>query len=294
MRSWRNGPRRSSGLSETFALILLVMLFGSGSPPTRAAELSSLLPANIREAEVITAAAIATYPPFAFVDDKNAPTGIEPELLHALAAKLHVKAQITPIEYPAMLPSIQAGRFEVGLGGFFDTPERRQVVLFVTNMYALGGLLTRKGNPDKIAFDNLCGKTVSTTEGTFQAIHLDLISKECVADGRPTVNIVLMKGTPPQVESLKSGRIAAIYLTKAVMAYMAGQNATDLEDLPGVMPDPSGEKKLQGFILPKSEKQLATALQEALNAAIADGTYARILKKWSIPEDVGVEKATVD
>jgi len=214
--------------------------------------------------------------------------------LRALAEKLGVKAQITPIEYPAMLPSIQAGRFQVGLGGFFDTPERRQVVLFVTNMYAVGGLLTRKDNPDKVAFDDLCGKTVSTTEGTFQAIHLDAINKECIAGGKRAVQIVLMKGTLPQVEALKAGRIGAIYLTKAVMAYMARQNATDLEDIPGVMPDPSGEKKVQGFILPKSEMQLANALQAAMNAAIADGIYARILKKWNIPEDVAVEKAMVD
>jgi len=273
---------------------LLVLLLGSSGSPSGAAELNSLLPVRIRDAGVITAAAIATYPPFAFVDDKNVPTGIEPELLRALAEKLGVKAQITPIEYPAMLPSIQSGRFEVGLGGFFDTPERRQVVLFVTNMYAVGGLLIRKGNPDKIAFDHVCGKTVSTTEGTFQAIHLEAINKECVAGGKPTVNVVLMKGTPPQVEALKAGRTAAIYLTKAVMAYMAGQNAADLEDIPGVMPDPSGEKKLQGFILPKSEMQLATALQAALDAAIADGIYARVLKKWSIPVDVAVEKAMVD
>ena len=60
------------------------------------------------------------------------------------------------------------------------------------------------------------------------------------------------------------------------------------------MPDPSGEKKLQGFILPKSETQLAKALQAAMNAAVADGIYARILKKWNIPQDVAVEKATVD
>jgi len=168
------------------------------------------------------------------------------------------------------------------------------VVLFVTNMYAVGGLLTRKDNPDKVAFDDLCGKTVSTTEGTFQAIHLDAINKECIAGGKRAVQIVLMKGTPPQVEALKAGRIGAIYLTKAVMAYMARQNATDLEDIPGVMPDPSGEKKVQGFILPKSEMQLANALQAAMNAAIADGIYARILKKWNIPEDVAVEKAMVD
>jgi hypothetical protein len=49
-----------------------------------------------------------------------------------------------------MLPSIQAGRFKVGLGGLFDTPGRRQVVLFVTNIYALGGLLSVRVIPTRL------------------------------------------------------------------------------------------------------------------------------------------------
>jgi polar amino acid transport system substrate-binding protein len=37
-----------------------------------------------------------------------------------------------------------------------------------------------------------------------------------------------------------------------------------------------------GYVVPKSEQQFAQAIQQALQALIADGTYKKILDKWGV------------
>src|SRR5580658_7925775 len=122
--------------------------------PAVAEDLHAMLPANVRDAGQLTGAAIPSYPPFVFADAKGESTGIDVDLFRAICDKLGIKAVLTPIEFATILPSVQAGRFDVGIGAFFDTPERRKVVRFIDDLKAIDGLLTRPGNPDKISVDD--------------------------------------------------------------------------------------------------------------------------------------------
>jgi polar amino acid transport system substrate-binding protein len=274
--------RKTTG-TALLALAAFGLLLASGFSQADAADLNTLLPTKVREVGVLTAAAIPSYPPFAFVDSKGEPTGIDSELFRAMAEKLEVKPLITPIEFATILPSVQAGRFDVGLGAYFDTPERRQVVLFVNDLYAIDGLVTRPGNPDKISVDDLCGKTISASQGSAEDTNLNNLSKQCTDNG-----------TPAQIVAVKSGRVSAANVTKAVVAYMASQDAANLAEIPGIVPNASGTKEFQGFIVEKDRMDLAKALEAALNAIIADGSYARILKKWNVPEELWVKQAKLD
>ncbi|WP_439397540.1 hypothetical protein ACRQ5Q_10435 [Bradyrhizobium sp. PMVTL-01] len=42
------------------------------------------------------------------------------------------------------------------------------------------------------------------------------------------------------------------------------------------------------------KKELGESLLEALNELIADGTYVQLLKKWNLPEDSTIGKATIN
>ena len=257
----------------------------------RADDLAAKLPAGVREAGEITAAQNATYPPFAFVNKNNQPDGIEADLLRAIAQKLGVRVVLTPMEFVNIMPALQAGRFELGLGGFFDTAARREVVTFIDYMYAVDGLITRPGNPDHLSVNDLCGKTVSGSETSAEVVNLNALSKLCTAAGKAAIDVVVLKGTPAQVEAVKSGRVMAANVTKAVSAYTASQPGAGLEDVPGVVLNADRQKQLDGIMLRKDESDLANAIEAAMNALIADGTYARILKKWGIPEDLYLKQA---
>jgi polar amino acid transport system substrate-binding protein len=256
-----------------------------------AEDLAAMVPAKVRQAGEITAASNAAYPPFAFADSDNKAAGIEPDLLRAMAEKLGLKAALTPIEFVGIMPALQAGRFDVGLGGFFDTEARRQVVTFIDYMYAVDGLITRPGNPDHISVNDLCGKTISGSETSAEVLNLNALSKRCTDAGKPAIDVVVLKGTPAQIVAVKSGRVMAANVTKAVVVYVASQPGAGVEDVPGLVENADGQKQLDGIMLRKDEPELAKAMEAATNALIADGTYARIMKKWGIPEDLFLKRA---
>jgi ABC-type amino acid transport substrate-binding protein len=78
----------------------------------------------------------------------------------------------------------------------------------------------------------------------------------------------------------------AANVTKAVVVYTASQPGAGVEDVPGLVENADGQKQLDGIMLRKDEADLANAMEAAMNALIADGTYATIMKKWGIPEDL--------
>jgi len=73
-------------MAALLALATFGSLLVSGLSAAYAADLNAMLPANIREAGVLTAAAIPSYPPFVFVDSKGEPTGIDPDLFRAVVS----------------------------------------------------------------------------------------------------------------------------------------------------------------------------------------------------------------
>jgi polar amino acid transport system substrate-binding protein len=267
------------------------LLLAAWCVPAWAQDLAVMVPAKVRQAGVITAASNAAYPPFAFVDSDNQAAGIEPDLLRAMAEKLGVKAVLTPIEFVGIMPALQAGRFDIGLGGFFDTEARRQVATFIDYMYAVDGLITRPGNPDHISVNDLCGKTISGSETSAEVVNLNALSKRCTDAGKPAIDVVVLKGTPAQIVAVKSGRVMAANVTKAVVVYMASQPGAGVEDVPGLVENADGQRQLDGIMLRKDEPELAKAMEVVMNALIADGTYARIFKKWGIPEDLSLKQA---
>jgi polar amino acid transport system substrate-binding protein len=271
--------------------LFCVPWFSAACVCAEAQEPKDLLPAKIRDAGVVNVAANATYPPFAFNDSNGESSGVEPDLMRAIAAKLGIKAVFTGLEFVTIMPSIQAGRFEVGLGGFFDTPARREVARFIDYMYAVDGLVTRAGNPDHISVADLCGKSVSGSESSAEVTNLLALSKQCTDQGKPAIDVVVLKGTPAQIVAVNSGRVAAACVTKAVTVYIASQSGAGVESLPGIVPEASGVKQLDGIMVRKEEPELANAMTAAMDALIADGTYAAIFKKWGLPRDLALPQA---
>lgn len=276
-------------LALTVAL-LVATWYGSGW----AEDLSAMVPAKVRDAGAITIASNAAYPPFAFADSNNQATGIEPDLLRAIAEKLGLRADLTPMEFVGIMPAVQAGRFDVGLGGFFDTEARRQVGSFIDYMYAVDGLIAQPGNPDHVSVGGLCGKTVAGSETSAEVVNLIALSKRCTDEGKPAIDVVALKGTPALVIAIRSGRVMAASVTKAVVVYMASQPGAGVEDVPGVMENADGQKQLDGILVRKDEPDLANAMAAALNAIIVDGTYARIMKKWGIPDELLLTRAILN
>lgn len=292
----RNGRFARQIISVVVAAVAVLGVSGAAATRSFAADgnLNKLLPDAIRQAGEIHVAANTAYPPFAFQAADGRSTGLEPMIVRALAKKLGVKATFTSIDFATILPSIAAGRFDLGVAGYSDTKERQKVVDFVNYLYAVDGLVVLKGNPDKLSTASLCGKTISSSQGAYQTVNLNNLSDACVKSGKPAIKMQVFQGTPAQIVALRSHRVQGSNIDYAVAAYMVQKESGALEQVPGIVPNASGKKLLMGMIVKKGNLKLAEALKAALNAIIADGTYAKILDQWHISKEAKIKKATID
>jgi polar amino acid transport system substrate-binding protein len=91
----------------------------------------------------------ANEAPFAYTLPDGTVTGESPEITKIIFAKMGVnKVAGVLTEWGALIPGLQAGRFDVIAAGMYVTPERREQVLFTDPHYQIGDtLLVAKGNP---------------------------------------------------------------------------------------------------------------------------------------------------
>ncbi|WP_164153232.1 transporter substrate-binding domain-containing protein, partial [Stenotrophomonas maltophilia] len=69
-------------------------------------------------------------------------------------------------EYAALIPGIEAGRFDVASGGISDTEEREEKLDFVNYMRSGGSSLVREAEAAAYrTIDDFCGKATATLLG---------------------------------------------------------------------------------------------------------------------------------
>ncbi len=93
--------------------------------------------------------AIANEPPWTAVNSDGTVTGAAPEVARAVMAKLGVPELVATVsEYGAMIPGLQAGRFDVVTAGLFIKPERCAAVIFSQpDLCDAEAFAVKKGNP---------------------------------------------------------------------------------------------------------------------------------------------------
>lgn len=257
------------------------------SDPTSATSVDeaavALLPAEVKDKGVLTVAMDASYPPFQFFDtDNKTIVGFDVDLSDAIAAKLGLEAKQVNAGFDTILPGLAAKKYDVGQSAFSVTPERAKTVDFVNYLSNGSGIAVKSGNPLGLEMDpmKLCGRPIAAQKGSTQGIEqLPQISKECVAAGQQPVDVLLFPSQNDANLAVTSGRADAVMADSIALATLADQSNGQFELAPGKDYDSA----LMGIALPKGSA-LTPALQAAVDAVYADGQFAQIVSKWSLPE----------
>ncbi len=94
---------------------------------------------------VVRLGTYSSYPPFSFISHGK-PSGLSIELVTEWANRRNWRLDILSMEAVTVVPSVQAGKVDMAIGGFNITPERRKQVLFSDETCASHvGFFTRKG-----------------------------------------------------------------------------------------------------------------------------------------------------
>jgi polar amino acid transport system substrate-binding protein len=253
----------------------------AGSTATTAATLFSKLPSSVQGAKEIKVGSDVSYAPIEFFKEGTQQIqGLDYDIGQALGAKLGVKVTFTNSTFDGLIPAMNTGRFDMIMSAMTDNTTRQKTVDFVDYFTAGTAILVQKGNPKHIqSLGDLCGKTVALEKGTTQESVAMTQSKTCTDGGKAKINLLSLAKDTDALQQLKIGRSDADMNDFPVAAYNAltSSNGNDFE-----VAGQQFQSAPYGIAISKTNTQLRDAVQAALKAIIADGTYDQILTTWKV------------
>ena len=246
---------------------------GGGAANTSAdAKLAAMVPDAIKSDGKISIGTDASYPPNESVDPASQKiVGWDVDLFNAVAAKLGLKTEYHNAGFDTIIPGVQSGKYEAGVSSFTDTKEREQAVDFVTYYSAGTAWAALTGNPKGVDPDDACGKSIGVQQGTVQVDDLTARSKKCTDAGKPAIKQVVRKQQTEVNNDLVAGKVDAMAADSPIVG--GAVKKTGKLEIIGQVYDTAP----YGYTFGKNSGQFKEAVQGALKALIADGTYKKIL-----------------
>jgi polar amino acid transport system substrate-binding protein len=257
--------------------------------------LAAELPAAVRangKLVVGSGSAGGGQPPLAFTaDDNKTPIGVEIDIAYLVASVLGLQVEVQTTSWENLFLGLDSGKYQVGISNIGVSELRKEKYDFATYRLGLHAWEAKKGSGLKVSAPaDIAGKTVAVSSGTLQeAILLDW-NKQNVAAGRAAATPKYYQSATDYYLALESGRID-LYLGPNPTATYHVATAGKTEIVGTV----SSSYPVQGLVgvTTKKGNGLVKPLADALNAAIADGSYAKVLDKWHLQAEA-VPKSLVN
>jgi len=240
----------------------------------------AMLPDDMKQKGTLVVAMPLDFEPFNYLDEKNEQTGLDVDMIRAVGEKLGLKVDIQRMGFASMIPSVSGGRVDAAMSAMGILPARLPLVSFVRYGHFSNGLVVRKGNPTNVRNDDACGHTLSVEKGTQPLLIWQKKSEECVAAGKPKIELLVFEGKGPQVLAVESGRAEAAGVGFATAIVAAKHSNGKLDAAPGG-PVPGATVEC-GIAFNKQNVKLGQAMEAALNGLVKDGTFDKIWEKWQL------------
>jgi len=242
------------------------------------------LPADVRDSGVLvigSGSAGGGIPPLAFTaDDNKTPIGVEIDVAHLIASILGLKPKVETTSWENLFLGLDSGKFNVGISNIGVSELRKQKYDFATYRLGLHAFEARKGSGLKVSGPaDISGKTVAVASGTLQEAILLRWNQENIAAGRPPAELKYYQQATAYYLALQSGRVQLYLGPNPVAAYhVATAKQTE------IVGTVSSSFPITGLVAVTTKKGngLVKPLADALNVAIGDGSYAKVLAKWGL------------
>ncbi|WP_231371373.1 ABC transporter substrate-binding protein [Bifidobacterium sp. AGR2158] len=251
-------------------------------------EIAALVPDDVKQDGKLTVGMDTSYAPAEFLaEDGKTPVGYDVDLSKALAKVMGLEAENKVASFDLIIPSV-GSKYDLGISSFTITPERMDAVDFVS-FYKAGSMwVTKKGNPDGIDPKDVCGQTIAVQTATSQEEEVTEMNEQCKADGKKEIEVLTNKLQTDVTTNVTTGKASAFYADTPVAGYAVAQTGGQLEKLG----EDVGVTK-QGVVVKKGDKQMAEAVQKAMQKLMDDGTYQAILEEWGV-QGGAIDKAEIN
>jgi polar amino acid transport system substrate-binding protein len=242
--------------------------------------LANKVPAEIKSDGVIRIGTDATYAPSEFLAaDGKTVEGFDVDLFNAVAQKLGLKTKWVPATFNNIIPSVQSGKYEIGVSSFTINADREKETDMISYFSAGTQWATQKGNPHNVQPDAACGHKIAVQKDTVQVDDLNARSKKCRTAGKHGITIDQYVGQDQATSSVVSGKDEAMLADSPVVAYAVKQTNGQLQLLGSIY-----DSAPYGYVVKQGSTQFEQVIQQALQELIQDGTYQKILKKWGVSQ----------
>ncbi len=246
------------------------------------------LPEAMRTSKVMTLATDPTDPPLEFYNEANELVGAEVDLAAALGTILGVEVKLEPSKFDAIIPGIEAGRFDGSVSGFADRKERQKVVDFVDYFTTSRGYLIRTGQlADAGTRTDLCGLKVAVAKGTTMADSLVELNAACATAKKEAIDGQIYPDQAACVLAVQSARADLTILSAHAALWIAKNSNGELD----VALRPTEGNDINGIVLKKGE--LVPPVQAAIQQMMDSGSFVEIFTKWNL-QAVILDKASVN
>lgn len=223
--------------------------------------------------EKLKIATEGAYPPFNSISPDGKLVGFDVDIANALCAQMKASCEIVAQDWDGMIPALQAGKFDAIVASMTITEERKQKVSFTNKYYTTPLALIASKDSDLASTEPaaLAGKTVGAQSSTTQSIYADEVYAKAGAE---------VKQYPTQEEAvadLTNGRLDAVVADKFVLVdwmKTAGNNCCKM------VGDITGTDSQTGIAVRKEDNALREKINAAIDAIVADGTYAKIVAQY--------------
>jgi polar amino acid transport system substrate-binding protein len=215
-----------------------------------------------------------TLPPMQFVDSSGVLKGMRITLGDEIARRLCLKPEYIKIEFSAMVPGLQAGRWDVINTGIFWTEERAKLMQMIQYEAQAMSVSVPKGNPLKISKpEDLAGRTVGVELGGFEERKLKELDESLKAKGLKPMNIRTFDNFATAYQALRAGQTEASVSIDSTAADFAKRGEFD-RAISGMFATP--------VALAVKSPALANAIVAVFNDMQKDGSYARLMAEYGL------------
>jgi polar amino acid transport system substrate-binding protein len=212
---------------------------------------------------------VPDLPPLVFPDGSGGMDGIDAKIITGFAEAECLKIDAVTVSPAAAVASVEQGRVDTSLGGWYRSTARNKIVTMSGPMY-LDAIIIASSKSYK-TFDELKGLKVAITQGYVFQSDLEAIygSKLSVY---PEVSLM--------AEDLSSGRIDAAFDVASSTSMYKDWTVSSLD--PDQRVPLSVQPTQTGLPFKKGDDSLVNAFNEYLTRLHAKGDIAGILKQWDI------------
>ncbi|MBV2143425.1 transporter substrate-binding domain-containing protein [Falsochrobactrum sp. TDYN1] len=227
--------------------------------------------------------AAPTFPPFSTPVSDSDITGVDGEIVKAIAAGECLKIKVAPVEYATAIPYVVSGRADIAIGNYYRTEERAKVVGISDPLYLDEMGIYSKDGVSKIA--DLVDRNVGTVQGYLWVNDLKAVLGS---------KLRLYNNYVALYQDLDTGRIDVGIDGVAVGTAAQKDGALQGIQIKVAEKDDrvksSVEAAQSGLMLSKENTELMTAVNAGLAGIRSSGKLVEILKQFGLSEsaaDVG-------